>query len=80
MTLGLLVEMVQKDQQGKMEKMALMARLVCQGLLGIEVSQEKMELLEFKAYLVIKDHQEGKDRQGYLGIKDHQENKETRWE
>lgn len=61
-----------------MEKMALMARLVCQGLLGIEVSQEKMELLEFKAYLAIKDRQVGKDRQGYLGIKDHQENKETR--
>ena len=78
MTLGLPVEMVQKDQQGKMERMALMARLVFQGLLGIEVSQEKMELLEFKAYLVIKDHQEGKDRQAYLGIKDPQENKETR--
>ena len=78
MTLGLLVEMAQRDQQDKMEKMALMARLVYQGLPGIEVSQEKMELLEFKAYLVIKDHQEGKDRQGYLGIKDPQENKETR--
>ena len=78
MTLGLLVEMALKDQRGKMEKMALMERLVCQGLLGIEVSQEKMELLEFKAYLAIKDRQEGKDHQGYLGIKDHQENKEIR--